>query len=234
MMLKLAKICYKRAFRGSSKKIVAPPGEIIELGRGRPIIIASFPRSGTHIMIDSILNNFPHYRNIPLYLDFDQFSNSRYKPESVLDEICNSRLIIKTHYPHRNLYTHEDDITSSIERLIEKAFVIKVERDKQRIKASYEKGFGKVSNIECEIELFDEYWQNKADIIVNFNELVNKDTLPKVIEQISDKLNEEHVRKVIFPPPPDAFLQVGVQKIATRLLGKRTPFSVNTTIQFKN
>lgn len=233
-MMHLAKKIYKKIFRGSSKNVVAPPGEMIDLNKGKPIIVASFPRSGTHLMIDTILNNFPQYRNKPLYLDFDQITNPSYNAEALLQKVCHAKILIKTHYPYEKLFMHENDVSSDLERLHQNAFIIKISRDERCIQASYEKGFGEIPKIKEEIELFEKYWQNKADVTVDFEELVNNKALTKIIEQISVKLNEESLETVVFPPRPDAFINVGFQKIATRLLGKRTPFGINTTIQFKN
>ncbi len=232
-MQRLIKWCYKFFLRGSSNKVVAPPGKLTGFSTGRPIVVVSFPRSGTHLMIDAFLNNFPQYKNSPLYVDFDQITTPGIESE-LLNQLPNLQTVYKTHYPHRNLYTHEASVSEVMSCINKNAFVIKVERDPEAVINSYKKGFSVKEGLSEEIKAFDNYWSENVDFTVSFDQLTNPEQFREMINSLSLKAGLGASRTLKLPPNVNDFYRVGIQKFFTRLVGKHSPFKVNTTIQFKN
>ncbi len=58
------------------------------------VVVAAQMRSGTHLLIDLILNNFPVYRESPLYLDLERYRLSDLETSRIPDL---RGLVIKTH-----------------------------------------------------------------------------------------------------------------------------------------
>ncbi len=230
-MKAVLKTLYKLIFRGTSGKVVAPPGKLSKKGGGRPIVVASFPRSGTHLLIDAILNNFPNYAGSALYLDFDQMSHPEFVQRSY-DHCHDKSVVVKTHYPHRALFTHERSVASDLEKVSENAIVILVKRHPESILKSYQSSFGEL-NIEAELKSFYQYWQGKANYSIDFDTLTDSEALQPSLEELSTQFQLSLRKKFVPPPQRNQVIRTGILKAMTRLLGYRSPLAFNTTIQFK-
>ena len=58
----------RRVLPYENARVVAPPG--VPVTQDRPNIVVATPkRSGTHVLIDILLNNLPAYRRRPLYVE---------------------------------------------------------------------------------------------------------------------------------------------------------------------
>ena len=83
----------------TNRRVVCPPGrpEV----HGRPNIVVATPkRCGTHVLIDTILNNMPAYRNRPLYIDLDKAWKRRDLDEKLFGRIDpRAGYVLKTHLP---------------------------------------------------------------------------------------------------------------------------------------
>ena len=80
----------------NNHRCIAPPGIIGPAG-GKSIIVPSLMRSGTHVLIDLLLNNVPGYRRAPLNVDLDHYLAGK----NSLDALnrCGS-YVMKSHYPN--------------------------------------------------------------------------------------------------------------------------------------
>lgn len=85
-----------RVLPHNNRRCVAPPGEL-RPGSGKPVIVSSIMRSGTHLLIDLLLNNFPAYRRMPLYVDLDHALASGLTAADLLHGGC---YVMKSHHPN--------------------------------------------------------------------------------------------------------------------------------------
>lgn len=128
---------------------------------GRPIIIASHQRSGTHLTIDLLRRHFPDtnpklklFESLHhLYIDIDSFREKHHNPMSVDDALRllarNPRPIIKTHaLPNASLAKKE--FRPIVEAIFDRAQTLCVVRDGRSVMPS--------------LQLFEREWNPKADI----------------------------------------------------------------------
>jgi len=207
--------------------VVSPPGKI-NRSKGTPILIPSLMRSGTHLLIDLILNNFKLYKSKPLYIDLDRYVSQG----KCIDDLLNcGNYIIKTHYPQ--LITN-NDIEKIISEIALNSKLISPKRELKSIYKSFCKfGYeGKLSEFRDVYENFMNYWNNYDNInFIRYDDMINRTEVSKLLIEISNILNIPKNKKIIYPPSRNQKFFVYVIKFLTRLLGNKCPI-VNTTITF--
>ncbi len=93
------------------------------------IIIISHRRSGTHLTIDSIRNNFPDYKDSKLIVLENLTKNNREQIDFVKN-FHQRTMIVKTHFlPDLKLYTKDEKLLHSLEELFNNSHLIYVYRN---------------------------------------------------------------------------------------------------------
>ncbi len=160
-----------RWLRHNNPRTLCPPG-MPEAGKGpkRPLImVPTLMRSGTHILIDLILNNFPAYQGKPLYVDLDLVMRHPQREEMLAAMMEVGGFVVKTHYPQ--LIVKEPDL-EVVQQVADQSIIISTRRDSDLVLKSMmrfpelSKRFGDEATIVAGIERFYEFWQsrNSADI----------------------------------------------------------------------
>ena len=209
----------------NNARCIAPPGQIIAAS-GRPILVPSLMRSGTHILIDLILNNFPAYRRQPLYVDLDHYLLADPAADAVLRGGC---YVLKTHAPNFPLSERGQE---ALRQIAEKSYIISPVRltaDVQRSQAAF--GLTDAGDFRLSRQKFDAFWQPYSRLQVPFDELVDPSRCPGLLRRISQYVDQPMPASPRLPPGKDRVFQVLVAKTLTRLLGHRAPV-INTTIGF--
>src|SRR4051812_42875729 len=98
-MKETLRIVGSRVLPHDTRKTTAPPA-VLPSADGPLIIVASMMRSGTHLLLDSMFNNFPPLRRTPLFVDFDSYERQAL-PVDPLRSLRGA--VIKTHYPETPL-----------------------------------------------------------------------------------------------------------------------------------
>jgi len=216
----------QRMFPHNNKKTVAPPG-ILCKQVGKPILVSSLMRSGTHLLIDLVLNNFSEYRNSPLYIDLDQYLKNRLS----IDELFGcGNYVIKTHFP-QVMHSAKDIIV--IRKLASESYIIQPQRDIASISKSLQK-FSYLGNFEdllLEKNTFEEFWKDYTTLQINFRDLLSKENGGSILEDIEAFISQPHRTPPVLPPLNTSIPYIYIIKLLTRLLGKKAPI-INTTIQF--
>lgn len=184
-------------------------------------------RSGTHILIDLILNNLPSYRIRPLYIDLDQYLWAGMDIQA-LRQLKGA--VIKTHYPQVNPPNFE----AAIDALDLNSIVISPQRKYDDIAWSLQK-FWKDENVfsNKDAQAFREYWDKYTPVIVPFEDMLQPKKATEMLVNLGALTNCQPKKKIIFPPAKETpLLWVYLCKLLTRLLGKNSPV-INTTISFK-
>lgn len=207
-----------------NQRCVAPPGKISP-AVGKPIIICSFMRTGTHLLIDLILNHFPCYRRSPLYINLDRYVHQVPNALENLNRCGN--YILKTHYPE---YPSAHQAMSHI---IANSYIIRTHRDEKDNYQSlqnftYPHSFSEFQNRKTSWEKF---WQTHTTNVITFSELIDRRRYRDTVNKVAHMIEQEVPARIIYPPHRRQTLQALWDKLRTRVLGKRAP-KINTTIQF--
>jgi len=220
----------------NNPKVVCPPGTM-QAGEKKLIIVPTIMRSGTHLLIDSLLNNFPDYKRAPLYVDLDKLlkhSPGEKREEVISRLIACSGYVVKTHYPQEPSYPEWEAIVS---RLASEAAIVRIVRDPESTFQSlktWRAAFGVDVNREeyfASVERFNRFWDRFECFQVTHNEIISREEYPGLIAELGNYINARPKKKVSFPPRKKARLNVYATKILTRLLGNKSPV-INTTINF--
>jgi len=190
-------------------------------------MVASLMRSGTHVLIDCILNNFDRYRRRPLYVDLDQFVSQGLDWHRIVDQA--GPYVVKTHFPQFQCTGLEEAVT----QLLNTAKVVIPQRSAADVLESSEAFDTGLTPDELtqSMQAFHQFWLRVPHLPVEFAQLVDRDGAPRQIERLAAYLRESpRVPPVL---PPDAARRLGIYsaKLATRLLGDHAPV-INTTIRF--
>lgn len=223
----ITEILSKKILSHNNRLTVCPPGEITKQSTAKLILIPSVMRSGTHLLIDTIINNFSCFKTSPLYVDLDHLFN---RPGDI-DKLLNiGGYIIKTHFPQTN-YSKEN--IDAMNKIIQKSFIISPLRDTTSvIKSSM--AFGVIrSPAKCgeTINLFNEFWGTEERLILSFEDLITPTKTKCIVSQISKYIDEEANIKVMYSIVKSHRYKIYFFKLLTRLLGKYSPY-INTTISF--
>jgi DNA-directed RNA polymerase subunit N (RpoN/RPB10) len=107
-----------------------PPGKLPIANHVPHVVVASMMRSGTHMAINLLLNNFPMYRHTPLYVNLDRYIE---QGRSVSDLEKAGGSVIKSHFPQaQERIGHE----AEFEDFFSNNKIILVTRDSVQIKKS--------------------------------------------------------------------------------------------------
>ena len=183
-------------------------------------------RSGTHLVIDLVLNNFAAYRRTPLYVDLDRYFR-RTDPVPEFTGVGSS--VIKTHFPQ---ITAADEATVRIRELARSAILVQPVRALPAVYSSLQRfGYrGSREDLAREAERFDAFWAPFGPLKLSFEDLADTERSLFCLRQIAQKA------QLAMPPSPIASLPkqnswaILCYKAITRMLGRRAP-RVNTSIQ---
>jgi hypothetical protein len=215
-----------------NRRVVCPPGDVIP-GTGVMVLIPTIMRSGTHLLIDTIINNFSCYRRSPLYVDLDRlFDYSVGREEKVQMLLRGGSYVVKTHYPQTD---NQPNRCPYMLKVFKCCKIITVRRDvNQAVRSALAWGLPQAINEDeyrTSIERFYEFWQDYKLLVLDFKELVNPALFPKAVAKIGRYLRCKPRSPLIYNIPKNRPLAIYLAKGATRLLGKYAPL-VNTTINF--
>lgn len=214
----------------TNPRVVCPPGQVV--ARGKPNLIVATPmRSGTHILIDLILNNLPDYRNRPLYIDLDQCAKQSKPSHDLLAAIpLDAGYVIKTHMPLGTPAETPSD--PRIQALIEHAQVVTIRRDRADVCRSLGR-WHKIDEAAAEArygpdyDQFWSFWEAREQISVEFKDLFKPDQMRPVLDKLAQS---GRVRASYMAPPSSARKSaIYTNKILTRLVGRHAP-RIDTTI----
>lgn len=183
-------------------------------------------RSGTHVLIDLILNNFDAYRREPLYVDLDHYLVTRDSAVSLLS--CGSH-ILKTHHPG---VPYTPEALDALRYLAENAFIVQPVRDLDEIFRSQAAwGMTDRTAFSESVREFTGFWQPYPKLEVAFADLARPDRCREVVHALAAYLGQPLPAEIIFPPRRNAKARVLMFKALTRLFGASSPV-INTTIGF--
>jgi len=210
-----------------TKKTTCPPAPLVS-GDGPLIIVASLMRSGTHLLLDSLFNNFSTLRRSPLFLDFDAYQRQSLPP-AALNSIAGT--VVKTHFPETPL---AEPYASALAALAPRALVLMPRRPTAEIRKSLAKWGVDVPAAEFdEIESrFLNFWTPFSPLTVEFSALLNAPKVQALLAEIAKRAGSSlRLNSKLVMPSPSRF-GVYVDKLLTRLSGKSAP-RINTTIGYR-
>ena len=235
-MLDIGNLIGRKFLTQDNPRVCCPPGPILP-GEGPFVMVATVMRAGTHLLIDSILNNFPRTRRSPLYVDLDSIPNDRIPGTAVVGRIrCEDSL------PPGGGW--RDERSPLVEAVARQSRILTINRDP---KASYrstrawleaESNVSRMMSVaESEdiyyesLRRFNEFWARFEHLPIDFHDLTNPQSQPETIRKIGEWIGQEPRSPMIYPYPKTAKLKVYSAKALTRLFGRHAPV-VNTTIRF--
>lgn len=198
-----------------------------------PIVVATVPRSGTHVMMDLLSNTWPELRRSPLYIDLDRL----WEADRSLDLAIHSPgYVMMTHHPAAS--GGGDDFAAALDRLLERAVVVVVERDLAAVQRSITISSTPLGTAEEPLELaqavdrFRTYWRDRPRIVADFAQLVDPDEMLEPLTAVAAAAGLQDPVRAGAVPPPTRTRTVLLAKAVTRLIGRRAP-TVNTTVGFR-
>ena len=205
-----------------------PPGKLQSPNELQHVVVASMMRSGTHIVIDIILNNFVSLRKQPLYVNLDTYLNQG-GDINMLDE--SGGTLVKTHYPQTSISLANN---SDLGIFLQKCKVILVKRASDQMKKSLA-NFGELGK--KELASFDEsfvrhttYWRSHSNYLtLHYDDLIDANKLEEIIVSISNFLELPIPAHLRGPRCKDQRWRIKFDKALTRLLGPLAP-RINTGI----
>jgi hypothetical protein len=228
----------RTVLRGANRRTTCPPGELVPNGN-RGIIVATPPRSGTHVAINLLLNNLPAYRREPLYVELDALQR-RKRLEGLLPQLeAGPGHVMKTHFPIT--FDRRSALMEQMRRIASANLVVVVKRDADAIEKSMkawaaEEPLSKnlaffLENIRSEIDFFWQYWKDFETVEIAFEDLMQPATAQRFLCRIADtagvRLQGEPDRiKVATSSQATVLLNKGL----TRLIGARAPM-IDTSIR---
>ncbi len=230
MFRSLINVIGKHLVPFTNPRVVCPPG-IIPKGSGKPIIVASVMRSGTHLAIDLLLNNFSELAKKPLYVDADQLFRSKMNRDQYINNgLQIGRCVVKTHFPQ----AAPENMRATIEKLVEQSHVILLRRPVDQTLRSTQ-SWGLVNDVDLykqKVDDFFEFWSGVSNDVleVNFDELTDQEKFPEIVQKISRLTGLKAKAKTYYPVNPKKISTMIITKLATRIFGKRAPV-INTGIR---
>jgi len=206
---------------------VAPPGKLKTTRDGAAIVLVpSIMRSGTHLLIDSILNNISVYRRRPLYIDLDQYVISGLDPNDIL---LAGPYVVKTHFPQVQV----PGLSEAVRLIASRSRILIPRRNPDSIIKSSLLFDADLSaeSINAAFAQFDGFWLQYEHMDVQFERLTHRDRYHALMHEISRFIGSDARKSLIFPPAKNEKMKVYLIKAMTRLIGKYSPV-VNTTISF--
>jgi hypothetical protein len=205
-----------------NKNTCCPPAKLPEKNNIESIIVASMMRSGTHLLIDLIINNFKAYKNTPLYLNLDEAFLANYEPNDIENS---GGIIMKTHYPQA-IFTPEN--IEKLESIITNKKILIPVRSIQQIEKSYKRftnqKSGKLLSLSQDQVHFSEYWNKYPNVkLIEFDRLVNPVKTAALVKELADFLGIKTNRKLICSLNKKNRVRILFRKLLTRVLGSKSP-----------
>lgn len=217
----------------SNFQTTCPPGKLTAPDGLPHVLVASLMRSGTHLAIDLILNNFRAYRKKPLYVDLDQYLHV----EGSVDELLQAGgQVLKTHFPQAIESTDRGDAIRRI-RSSSRTRVIILHRDIEDVRRSMgrfgEWGAAEVAKLDQQAKAFEAAWNSHRDAHrLSFPDLTHPEKGVATVERLARLLDQSpSADPPVLPRPRSHRNRVRLDKLMTRLVGKASP-RINTTIGF--
>ena len=231
---KIANFIGKFLIPFNNKRVVCPPGKI-RPGQGTLVVVPTVMRSGTHLLIDTIINNFSCYRRTPLYVDLDRMlDRSEGRKERIQDLLGGGNYVVKTHFPQ------VDDDPSRLDYMLqvfEHGKIVTVHRDVNSVvKSALAWGLLRKSEegeYRLNIDKFNNYWKNYDLLSLEFEELVDYSLYPGAVAKIGNYLRCQPRSQIIRSISKKRPFAVYLAKASTRFFGRYAPI-INTTINFNN
>lgn len=204
-----------------------PPAPLISRA-GPTIVVASLMRSGTHLLLDTLLNNYSEFRHLPLFVDFDAYARNGLPLEPLVS--LHGKLI-KTHHPETSLPKPYSDALSTI---ASRSIVLTPNRNPEQVRISLSKWGVDVSPTQfAKIKSqFEDFWSPFSPTLIEFAKLLEPEGVKSVLHQL-DQLAGLKCERIASPiMPANSRLGVYVDKFLTRIAGSRAP-RINTTIGYR-
>lgn len=203
-----------------------PPAPLVS-GEGPVIVVSSIMRSGTHLLLDSLFNNFPAFRRVPLFIDFDAYERASLPLEPMMTV---KGVIIKTHYPQTPL---KPAYASALAKIAARSVVFTPTRPAAQVRTSLAKWSMFMTEEEfADLERqFENFWSPSSPSVVQFSDLLNAERVTKLVQLVEQRTG---MKARPGPPVMPARTRLGayVDKALTRILGRRVP-RINTTIGYR-
>lgn len=185
-------------------------------------------RSGTHLLLDSLFNNFPGLRRVPLFLDLDAYERKGLPPEPVA---LVKGVVIKTHYPETPLAA---PYVNALQTLAARAVVYTPRRSSEEVRRSLAKwGFQFSPEQFAQLEnQFKSFWSVFSPTTVEFPSLLTSSGVQTMLTQVAKQTGLTLARPGRPVMPARSRVGVYVDKAMTRLVGSRAP-RINTTIGYR-
>lgn len=204
-----------------------PPGSLVS-SETPLIIVPSLMRSGTHLLLDSMFNNFPALRRKPLFIDLDAYERAAL-PVGPLARINGA--IIKTHHPQTPL---AGPYLEALKNLAQRAFVISPRRPATQIRKSLDKWELHATEAEFAevISRMDAFWGPFSPVTVEFSSLLKREGVASLVRIVADRTGLQPLPPEKLVMPSSSRAGVYLDKLMTRLLGRGAP-RINTTIGYR-
>jgi hypothetical protein len=212
--------------RHDTRRTTCPPGPLVS-GDGPLVIVPSIMRSGTHLLLDALFNNFPALRRRPLFVDFDAYERAKLPPAPLASLNGGT---IKTHYPQIEL---APEYLSALKTLAARAFIVTPKRPAEAIRkslAKWDEHYSPEAFMELERRC-DEFWKPFAPLTVSFSSLLDVAGVKALVALVAERTN---LTPRSGPPmmPARGRYRIYFDKILTRVLGAGAP-CINTTIGYR-
>lgn len=215
-----------RLFAHDTEKTTCPPAPLVS--GGPLIIVPSLMRSGTHLLLDSLFNNFPMLRRTPLFVDFDAYQRQAL-PSEPLNFL--TAVTIKTHFPETPL---AEPYASRLASLASRALILMPRRTASDIRRSMEKWGMEFSPDEfAEVERrFQNFWAPFSPLIVDFPALLDPARLRLFLGLVAERAGLDFKENKNPCMPARHRWGVYFDKALTRVFGRKAP-RINTTIGYR-
>ena len=206
----------------------SPPGPL-PTGAGKPVLVRSILRSGTHLLIDLLANNFPQLRAQTIYTDIGHCFDEGLQGDDIGQF---GKSICKAHYP---INSWSEDRDRWVTEFARGAFVLEPVRRTEDIRNSLDRFFkeGNIVGVDVDMELerYWKFWESVPTLPVSFEDLTSKEGCQQAVAKITEFIGEEPSSEFYPSRPKSESNKVLRDKLVTRLIGKRAR-RVNTTISF--
>ena len=210
-----------------TRRTTCPPAPLAP-GDGPLIIVPSLMRSGTHLLLDALFNNFAALRRRPLCVDFDACERAGRSPEPLATI---SGVTVKTHYPQVEL---TGPYVSALTTMAARALILTPRRPAAEIRKSLAKwGENFTAEEFAEIERrFDAFWGPFSPVTVNFTTMLDVGGIESLISVVAERTGLAPGQKKVPVMPARRRFGIYFDKVLTRLLGRCAP-RINTTVGYR-
>ena len=209
-------------------RVVCPPGPI-PTGPQPPIVVSSLMRSGTHLVMDLVLNNLQGYRQDPLYIDFDSYVYEGYSTDALRRA---GSTVVKTHFAQRPFTAAAAD--SLLELASRGAVIIPVRKlaDVQRSMAKWGYRISQ-ADLAAQHQQQLDFWNPLNPLLIDFDDLLDAGKAPGFLAALRQRLALPALPQDTVPVMAgDSRPRNLWRKLRTRLQASNAPV-INTTVGFK-